>query len=69
MINVMYQDFYRLAYITLLAISYNADFLLGFSFDPEDGGGIFVRNIGWLSTDYTALYVELSSNIFSFYMI
>jgi hypothetical protein len=25
-------------------------------FDPEDGGTMFLRNIGWLSTDYTALY-------------
>jgi hypothetical protein len=25
-------------------------------FKPEDRGKIFFRNIGWLSTDYTALY-------------
>jgi hypothetical protein len=34
----------------------HADFLLGLSFDPEDGGEMFLRNVGWLSTDYTALY-------------
>jgi hypothetical protein len=31
-------------------------FILGLSFDPEDGGDMFLRNIGWLSTDCTALY-------------
>jgi hypothetical protein len=25
-------------------------------FDPEDGGDMFLRNIGWHSTDYTVLY-------------
>jgi hypothetical protein len=30
-------------------------FLLGFFLDPEDGGDIFLQNVGWLSTDYTAL--------------
>jgi hypothetical protein len=30
--------------------------LLGLFFDPEDGGDMFLRNINWLSTDYTALY-------------
>jgi hypothetical protein len=25
-------------------------------FDPEDGGDMFLRNVGWLSTDYTPLY-------------
>jgi hypothetical protein len=34
----------------------DAGFLLGVIFDPEDGGDIFLRNIGWLSTDYMALY-------------
>jgi hypothetical protein len=23
---------------------------------PENGGDMFLRNVGWLSTDYTALY-------------
>jgi hypothetical protein len=31
-----------------------AGFLLGF--DPEDGGKMFLRNVGWLSMDYTAIY-------------
>jgi hypothetical protein len=31
---------------------------LGIFFHPEDGGYMFLRNVGWLSTDYTALYPE-----------
>jgi hypothetical protein len=34
----------------------HADFLLGLIFDSENGGVIFLRNVGWLSTDYIALY-------------
>jgi hypothetical protein len=36
----------------------HAGFMLGVLFDPEDGGDIFLRNVGRLSTDYTALYPE-----------
>jgi hypothetical protein len=31
-------------------------FLLNYFFYPEDGGDIFLRNVGCNSTDYTALY-------------
>jgi hypothetical protein len=35
-------------------------FLHGIFFYPEDGGDMFLRNVGWLSmelsTEYTALY-------------
>jgi hypothetical protein len=34
----------------------SAGFLLGLFFYPEDGGDMSLRNIGLLSTDYTALY-------------
>jgi hypothetical protein len=30
--------------------------LLGWLLDPDDGGDIFLRNVTWLSLDYTALY-------------
>jgi hypothetical protein len=26
------------------------------TFDPEDGGNMFLKNVGLLSTDYTTLY-------------
>jgi hypothetical protein len=27
-----------------------------FLFGTEDGGDMFLQNVGWLSTEYTALY-------------
>jgi hypothetical protein len=32
------------------------DFLLGLFFGPEDGGDIFLLNVGLLSTDHMTLY-------------
>jgi hypothetical protein len=29
--------------------------LLGLFFDLEDGGDMFVRNVGWLSTDFPSV--------------
>jgi hypothetical protein len=40
----------------MLATCFHAGFLLGLVFDPEDGGDMLMRNVGCLSTDYTALY-------------
>jgi hypothetical protein len=34
----------------------HADFLLALFFEPEDGGIIFLRNLGWLLADNTALH-------------
>jgi hypothetical protein len=34
----------------------HAGFFLGLFFEPEDGGYMFIRNVGLLSADYTALY-------------
>jgi hypothetical protein len=42
----------QLASRTLLDVGFS----LGLSFYGEDGGDIFFRNIGRLSTDYTALH-------------
>jgi hypothetical protein len=41
---------------TLLATWFHIGFLLGLFFDPEDGGYLFLRNVGRLSADYTGLY-------------
>jgi hypothetical protein len=37
-------------------VASRAGFLLGLFFDPEDGRDMFPRNVGWHSTDHTALY-------------
>jgi hypothetical protein len=42
--------------LALLTTCFRAGFLLGLFFDAEDGGYIFLRNIGWLSAEYAALY-------------
>jgi hypothetical protein len=39
------------------ATCFHAGFLLGLFFDPADGGDMFLRNVGWHSTDYKALYI------------
>jgi hypothetical protein len=41
---------------SLLATWFHAGFLVGLFFDPEDGGNMFLRNVGWHSTDYMELY-------------
>jgi hypothetical protein len=41
-----------------VASSFHAGLLLNLFFDPEDGGNMFLRNVGWPSTDYTALRPE-----------
>jgi hypothetical protein len=39
-----------------IATCFHAGFLLGLFFDTENGGEMFLRNVGCLSTDYMALY-------------
>jgi hypothetical protein len=39
---------------TLLSTYFHAGIWLGL-FDPEDGNDMFLRNVSWLSTDFTAL--------------
>jgi hypothetical protein len=42
--------------VTLLATCFHAAFLLALFLNPEDRDDMFLRNVGWLSTGYTALY-------------
>jgi hypothetical protein len=35
--------------IALLATRFHVGFLLGLFFDPEDGGDMFLRDVGWIS--------------------
>jgi hypothetical protein len=42
----------------LFAICFHSGFFLGLFSDPEDGDNMFLRNVCWLLTDYTALYVR-----------
>jgi hypothetical protein len=39
----------------LLVICFHAGFLLILLFNPEDGGDMFLRNVGSLSTGYKTL--------------
>jgi hypothetical protein len=38
---------------------FHAGFLRALLWNPEEGGDIFLGNVGWLSPDYTALYLNL----------
>jgi hypothetical protein len=40
----------------LLATCFHAGFFFGLFFDLEDEADMFLRNVGWLSADYTTLY-------------
>jgi hypothetical protein len=44
--------------------SASVDFLHGSLFDSEDGGEMFQRNIGRLSTDNTALHSRRQERLF-----
>jgi hypothetical protein len=47
----------------LLATSFQAGFSLGLFFEPEDGGDMFLRNDGLLSTDYIVLYPRRQNSL------
>jgi hypothetical protein len=42
----------------------HAGLLLGFSFDPEDEGGMFLRNVGWILTDYALQFPVTLKRVF-----
>jgi hypothetical protein len=37
---------------------FRVGFLIALLFNPEDGGDMFLRNVRWLLTDYTVLYLK-----------
>jgi hypothetical protein len=39
----------ELVYFPLLSICFHADSFLDLFFDPEEGGDMFLRKVGWLS--------------------
>jgi hypothetical protein len=43
-------------YRTICRLHIHADFLINLCFEPDHRGDIFLRNVGWLSSDYMALY-------------
>jgi hypothetical protein len=49
------EEFYLLGYYALLATCFRAGLLLAVFCGPENGDDVFLRNVGWLSTGYTAL--------------
>jgi hypothetical protein len=52
-------------HVALLTACFHAGFFFCLFSDPEDRGIMFHRNVTWLSTDYTPLYLrrENSSNL------
>jgi hypothetical protein len=62
-----FEEFYLLGYNAVKSVEsqllacVHVGFLLSLFFDPENGGDIFLRNVGWLSTDFTALYPRRQS--------
>jgi hypothetical protein len=52
-----HEEYYLLRYnAVLLATCFHAGFRLGWFFDPEDGGDMFPRNLGWPTVNYMVLY-------------
>jgi hypothetical protein len=47
----------------ILVTCFQASILLRLWFDPEDGGDMSLRNVGWLSTDYGIIHQKLENFI------
>jgi hypothetical protein len=43
---------------------FHAGFMLGLIFGPENAGGMFIWNVGWLSTEYYMLKMETSITMY-----
>jgi hypothetical protein len=52
----IFEEYYLLGYNADSPLKINWRFEGTYRLDPEDGGDIFLRNVGWLLTDYTALF-------------
>jgi hypothetical protein len=46
-----------------LKVKQSCRLLLGIFFDPEDGGDMFLQNVGCPSMDYTALYIRSDNSL------
>jgi hypothetical protein len=43
-------------------LNLHADFLLGLLLNLQDGGDMFLQNVGRLSSDYTVLYTKTQNS-------
>jgi hypothetical protein len=64
-----YEEYYLLEYNTLLATCFHASSLLGLFFNTQGGCNMFLRNVGWLSTDYMALYPRRQYSSHTVYVV
>jgi hypothetical protein len=47
----------------MISTSFHAGVFLGLLFDPEYAGDVLLRNVGWLSTDYTVLHPRRENSL------
>jgi hypothetical protein len=50
--------------VSIVLYLFHAGFLPGLLFDPEDVGDTFLRNVDWLSFNYTALHHRTQNSLF-----
>jgi hypothetical protein len=68
-VEVKDEQFYLLGYNAVKQADncayylFYSGFLLGLFLDPEDRGYNFLRNVGWLSTDYTESYSRIQNSL------